>query len=465
MSDLLVLPDNHSTVKYILGREPGLGDGTFEWLDQPKRLRVKLRWGEQVLSAEYTQSEDHDYRYFADPGNHPPALPRHAFLAQGRQSYTPSMLRLPALAADGFELGDGGHGDMLAVFRPSEKIDCPLLPGSSGSSEVMTVESLAPYSYLSDPFGLAFYDRPIVFGSNIVFSKGLFAWEPLQMQRWTPTDTSLFYDFVEQKAYFSFAGTQRRLDKVGLLLSRCNQEHWFTQNFPALKAFSRLIGNGVVPAQDAILVVKGYSAFERRIFELFGLGQIEVLDVTSPHMDRIELKTAILPTSCIVDHRFAWSSWLGDAFDHLRPEPDPDAPRDIFVRRGEVGSRRGLRNEDALISSLKRAGFDFTPVEAAGHSLDEQRRLFSNARMVIGAYGAGLSSLLWGPRGGVGIELIHDGMMENRRWSYHLLSMAGYRYGVINAKRDRACEPGFEDTMYVEPDMLVDLVRQTMRGF
>jgi len=463
MSNFLVLTDDNLSAKYILSEKSVKEntDGKFEWVENHSRLVVSIILDYRSISQEYIICKDNDYQYvLSNIESNSLDLPEHGFLVHGWKSYIPSMFRLPTIPVDSFRAHEDWKEDVLAIFRSSEKINSPLLPGSGGNSDIMKVEEFAPYSYLSDQFGLAYYNEPIVFDSSIVFNQGLFVWESLQMQRLSPTKTSLLYDFMDQKVYFSFLGRQVKLKKIGLLLYACNYGHWFTQNFPALHAFRRLIDNGTVAADEALIVTRGLSKFQLRVFELFGLGHIDVLDVASPHTDRLQLDAAFLPTSCMVDHRFAWSSYLSDAFNSIRPRSNPESPRYIFVSRKDVGNKRGLRNEDELLSTLKQAGFDFTPIEAANYSFDEQREIFSNAHIVIGPHGSGLNNLMWAPRGRVGIELIHDGMIENRCWFYHQLTMAGYQYGVINAKRDHATEAGIDDTMHVEPEMLVNLVKQ-----
>lgn len=460
MKNYLILNSGFGVVNYFLSRGsliPG-ADGTFEVLENWARLRVALRHLGEAVEADYRRG-DNDYEYFLERSSQKD-MPNMGFLAENWQSRNPSIFRLPEIEISDFDPYNKELDQILVILERSKRVQCPVINGSGGSSEMMKVEDLSPFQYNSDSFGFAFYRNPLIFGTNILFQWDIFAWEPLQMYRWQPTNYSIFYDWDRQRAYFSSIGTEQYIGKIGILLLNCNYGHWFVQNFPILYSVMNFIEKGIIRPEDLIIITRNLSQFQKRIFELFNLSDIEVLDTGAPHLDRVRLDAALMPTSSVVDHRFAWSPYIGEALNHIRPDPDPNSPKYIFISRKDAGNRRGLRNEEELIESLRSAGYDFVPVEAARYSFDEQRIMFSNAKIVIGAHGSGLNNLMWAPRGSVGIELIHDGIAGNRLWFYRQINMAGYQYGVINVPRDNQTEAPSDDTMYIDPSMLVKLVRQ-----
>lgn len=86
------------------------------------------------------------------------------------------------------------------------------------------------------------------------------------------------------------------------------------------------------------------------------------------------------------------------------PVDETIEPRDLlFVRRGAVGRRR-LINEDEVAARLVSRGF--VCVEPGSMSFLKQVQLFSAARVVVGAHGAGLTNILFSPPKGVLVELL-----------------------------------------------------------
>lgn len=76
--------------------------------------------------------------------------------------------------------------------------------------------------------------------------------------------------------------------------------------------------------------------------------------------------------------------------------PSESAPDRIFISRGDARKRRIL-NEAAVAERFERRGF--TKVSLEGMSLEAQITLFSQARIIAGPHGAGLTNMIWAPRG------------------------------------------------------------------
>jgi hypothetical protein len=80
-------------------------------------------------------------------------------------------------------------------------------------------------------------------------------------------------------------------------------------------------------------------------------------------------------------------------------------PAMIYVWRVDA-VHRPLRNEDALVEML--VGYGVEPVVLSTLSLDEQIRLFRDAKLIIGPHGAGLSNVVFAAPGAVLYELLPD---------------------------------------------------------
>lgn len=94
-------------------------------------------------------------------------------------------------------------------------------------------------------------------------------------------------------------------------------------------------------------------------------------------------------------HSPAAMDQLGERIRRAVPETDTDnrdQPRRIYVSRADAQDRR-IRNEDALMTMLSEYGFErIVPGE---HTFEEQVRRFSNAEVVLGPHGAGLTNVMF----------------------------------------------------------------------
>lgn len=111
----------------------------------------------------------------------------------------------------------------------------------------------------------------------------------------------------------------------------------------------------------------------------------------------------------------------GYGVDGARPE------RRLYVSREDTKKRR-IRNETELREALSRRGIE--PVLAARLSFAEQVRTFSQAGLVVGAHGAGLTNLLFSSPQARLLEIFPENKLRN---TYFLLSRSQgqpYRYLV-----------------------------------
>jgi len=86
------------------------------------------------------------------------------------------------------------------------------------------------------------------------------------------------------------------------------------------------------------------------------------------------------------------------------PDPPPGTPGDLklYITRTDARKRR-LTNEAEVAALLQAKGF--AVVEAAKLSFSEQVRLFSQARLIVGAHGAGMTNLIHAAPGATIVEL------------------------------------------------------------
>jgi hypothetical protein len=77
----------------------------------------------------------------------------------------------------------------------------------------------------------------------------------------------------------------------------------------------------------------------------------------------------------------------------------------LLLSRGSLTSRAEPSLEDALADSL--ADFGFEKIDPSEMSIQDQVRIFSGAKMIIGLHGGGLSNMVWSPAGCKVIEIFN----------------------------------------------------------
>lgn len=113
--------------------------------------------------------------------------------------------------------------------------------------------------------------------------------------------------------------------------------------------------------------------------------------------------------------------------------------RRLYVARSDAPDRR-VRNEDAIVEMLD--GYGFEPVAPAALTVSEQLSLFSEAEIVVGAHGAGLTNIVVAPAGCRVIELVGNKVVNP---TYLVLtSLLGLPYVYVRGRdvyRDLVVSP------------------------
>jgi capsular polysaccharide biosynthesis protein len=107
------------------------------------------------------------------------------------------------------------------------------------------------------------------------------------------------------------------------------------------------------------------------------------------------------------------------------------AQRRIYVSREDIRPGRVMTNERQLINALERLGF--ISVNPEQLTIDQQVSLFSGARAIVGAVGAGLTNMGFAPSGCSIVEIMPTGF-EADGWNMHLAGVLGHRYAYVRAE-------------------------------
>ena len=132
-------------------------------------------------------------------------------------------------------------------------------------------------------------------------------------------------------------------------------------------------------------------------------------------------------------------------------------PVNIYIQRL---SGRKISNEAEIISFLDTLNFQVINPEKL--SVAEQARIFSNARMVAGAHGAGLTNIVFCRPGAVVVDLFSPEWVNPCYWiiAEHLDLKYGYLEGIKSKQKQKGKAADIE----VDLDQLKSLFAKLLPG-
>lgn len=225
-----------------------------------------------------------------------------------------------------------------------------------------------------------------------------------------------------------------------------NYYHWLMHALPKICLVCKLFG------QCNVLLQQQYETidFVRQSLQAFPEANIVYLheknSFSAPHLSLMsqadqpqviwELRSRILQYSC--------------AF--TTANEDFQRAGKVYINRTKQTKRR-IVNESGLSESIQSLGYQSVFMEEL--EFTEQVRLMNNTQMLLGAHGAGLTNMLFMPRGSTVIEIRREADALNNIF-YWLASVLGHRYYYLPAK----CVPLERDkSEYLADDLVVDVPR------
>ena len=110
-----------------------------------------------------------------------------------------------------------------------------------------------------------------------------------------------------------------------------------------------------------------------------------------------------------------------------------EAPKRVYISRGSTGKRR-LSNEEAVLNVLRPLGFAI--VHPGSLDFAGQAQMFSQAEIIVGNCGAGLTNAVFAPRGLVLFALTTEFMLDDFFWD-----LADLKRGRFFSLHGRALDP------------------------
>ncbi|GAN77302.1 glycosyltransferase family 61 protein [Acidisphaera rubrifaciens] len=193
-------------------------------------------------------------------------------------------------------------------------------------------------------------------------------------------------------------GTDRVV--IGANLWAANYFHWVVQSLPAIDAALRRRDRSRRPVSVAL---HAEAPFQTAALEILGWGDVPRLRLEMGRQYALPL--AEYSEFLSGEPVFGLSASEAATFARLRAAiPLAGRPRRrIYVARTDAAARR-MRSEAALIDRLAAAGFEI--VVPGALTFRQQAALFREARLVVGAHGAGMTNIVFCEPGAVILELM-----------------------------------------------------------
>ncbi len=182
---------------------------------------------------------------------------------------------------------------------------------------------------------------------------------------------------------------------------------------------------------------------------------LEMLGYSVIYLERkrpLKAGTLIIP-----DHTAPTGNYHPRLLGELRALFQPAAVqpyRKVYISR-QRASRRRVLNEDALLPVLQQAGFEIHCFE--DYSLQEQRAIMQETKVLAGLHGAGLTNMLFIPAGGQVLEIRNVGDMHNNCF-FSMADALGHSYYYVLA------EGTIADTYAADFTVDVEAVRNVVEG-
>lgn len=178
-----------------------------------------------------------------------------------------------------------------------------------------------------------------------------------------------------------------------------NYYHWLVDFLPRLLVFHRNRQLFASWGIKRIALIGDLPDFVRDLLGRIGIGQDDIIWIDGQRGWRFR-SMHLLSNFSQYGHLHPFS--LDLLRKMLRPVERGPGTRMLYVSRHDAKSRR-VRNEEELFAALDKWGFE--RIMPGQLSFTEQARLFSEARLIVGAHGAGLTNMLFAGADAALVEL------------------------------------------------------------
>lgn len=227
-----------------------------------------------------------------------------------------------------------------------------------------------------------------------------------------------------------------------------NYRHWHSECIPAILAAKALL-NG----RDATWIVPRLTEFQKFSFDQIGIPRERILELGEQDAccERLLIVSSLFERTWVSgfvgarlkEYRSSVtaSNRRAESGDGTEPDHDPQRqgiaayrmpPRRLYVSRRD-SSIRSITNESDVEELMTEFGFQI--INNSTLSPDQQAKQFSEADVIVGPHGAGLTNAIFLPEGSVVVELRPSDVLGRSpfwdRSDWALCHALGLQYGMI----------------------------------
>jgi capsular polysaccharide biosynthesis protein len=201
-----------------------------------------------------------------------------------------------------------------------------------------------------------------------------------------------------------------------------NYSHWLWEEMP--RFFNTLPH---LPDSTRFLVPPSLNEVQRHSLVALGVSQDRLLVQPSnvhSECERLWFATALGNQDWCVNAPDVVQK-MRAPFVNTYGQPGKAGPERIFVSRGGLERNKRLLNEEELLPTIKKFGFAIVKPELL--TFEQQICAFQNARIILGAHGAGLVNTFFSPPSSLLLEL-QDSVFAPRYWYWKMASNLGHEW-------------------------------------
>ncbi|MBX0332459.1 glycosyltransferase family 61 protein [Pontibacter sp. HSC-14F20] len=238
-----------------------------------------------------------------------------------------------------------------------------------------------------------------------------------------------------------------------------NIGHWFLDVLPRLHLLRE---SGLYDEVDWFLVPNTRYSYQTETLELLGIPAEKIITSMEYHhltADRVIASTAPRGNHTLVPR------WLGQYIRNsflplVQHEILPASKRVpyLYISRSDSAMRNVL-NEKELLEALE--PYNFKSIVSSKYSILEKIRMFSQAKVVVSATGAGLISMFFCKPGTKIIEIFHEGFVIEP--FYDIATKIDLDYDYIICKGDKPvhnADEGQRQHLHVNTDQVVEILEK-----
>ena len=242
-----------------------------------------------------------------------------------------------------------------------------------------------------------------------------------------------------------------------------NIGHWFMDVLPRLHLLRE---SGLYDEVDWFLVPSTRYSYQTETLELLGIPAEKIITSVEYHhltADRVIASTAPRGNHTLVPR------WLGQYIRNsflplVQHEVLPESERVpyLYISRSDSAIRNVL-NEQELLEKLE--AYKFKSIVSSKYSILEKIRMFSQAKVVVSATGAGLISMFFCKPGTKIIEIFHEGFVIEP--FYDIATKIDLDYNYLICKGDKPvhnADEGQRQHLYVDTNQLVEILEKMRKS-